>query len=684
MKISKSTEKSSSDRTKNSETIDTSRVVDFARHNGILTLHLHKKPIPALILDVDENQDPIAPCPIYRIKTLLPFWNTDGETQLSILDKRVTSLLKYDGSCHFFLQIELEPSDDWIKAHPAECSINLVKSNQDFSFVSWGSTLWKKEASSALLAFLRHIEKQHWANRCAGIQISAGELGGWRTHKADLLPDSSPCMAEKFRVFAIDRYRRNEGVLRKAWLDSRAAFKIISCPNTFERSRANVGILRNPSKYRKLLDYYECLGETRNELLLHFVSIIRKETRGRILLGVGLTDPSNSGSRPESAEGYPEAVLDSSDIDYIVAIREQSFSKHALENSARLRTKFVFRTVRSNEDPKTISALAAADQCGLMLPAGTHDLPALISSHQRLLRPGTPLRKRTAESAIILDPTWAQYVGGDEEQAFKLLSFLFEDQMRALQSLGVSIELHLMSDLFHPKFPEYSVHFFLNSFYLSEAERRQVDARIKRSGKTGVWFWGAGVIGEDSITGDLGKQVCGQKLRLETGPISLSTRTADTKDAITRGMHMGSKYGSEKQIAPILTVSDKNCIRLGANSNNKTVSSVIRHKEWTSVVFGTLPIPARVLQNILRESECHLTLENSAEKLEIAADSAILACRARNEIAANISLPGVSDVQDGYTGEYLATGLTQLAVNIKAEDAVFFLLKPSRKTEHFD
>src|SRR5262249_360595 len=157
-------------------------------------------------------------------------------------------------------------------------------------------------------------------------------------------------------------------------------------------------------------------------------------------------------------------------------------------------------------------ATALTYQAGCILPAevAPETLKRMQEVGEKALRVPANVRKRAAQVAVILDFSANLYTSNTS-----LITATCNGQLDQLALAWIPFDLYMLADLFHSGFPDHKVTLFLNTFYLSEAERRKVDARVKRSGQTAVWLWAGGIIGEEGIRAEMGQRCCGQKMRLE-------------------------------------------------------------------------------------------------------------------------------------------------------------------------
>ena len=537
------------------------RAAEIKTQNSERTLFLNGKPTAPALRDVKAgNKVKTAGNPgLYRLRNVGLGWTAAQSFDYAEMDGRIEALLTADSDAHFLLEINVDAPDWWLAANPAEQAAFCLPAPDDSKAsdaASWASAKWRNETNRALTQLVRHVRNAKWSERCAGYQIAAGEGGAWRHPQADRLPDIGPRMTERFIQFAQEKYRRNEGVLRKEWFDAKIQFQRIACPSAREREQAFYGAFRNPLRSRRLLDYYECFASAQNDAALLFCETVKKTTEGAALAGLAYAAFPGYDTPAEDGTQYPDAVMDSEFVDFFLAPERPNKFPYLPMASLALRGKFVFNAEKNPLPGKAF------------VPA-----PVAVVADFAALSYLRPAELWAAEAAL----------GG---------------QLRELERGGVAYDLYALSDIFHAQTPNHKVWIFPNAYYLSEAERRRIDARIKRSEQTAIFFWGVGLCGETGINAEFGQRLCGQKLRLEANESNLRVRNANESDAIMENQKLKASFGSERAAAPTVTVSDKSIVRLGANADNKTNFSVMRFPQWTSVYCGAAPLPASVVQNL--------------------------------------------------------------------------------------
>ena len=666
---------------------------DCRLHNGAPALHRNGKPLHAIFLDLLPASSPAAITEaseagvhLYRLLGADLGWNGMGQFDYAPLEARLQALFAADPNAAFLLEVAVDAPRWWLAAHPEERAVYCEQEGTD-PVVSWASRRWMTEAGNALARLVRFISVSGYGRGCIGYQLGAGVQGEWRLPHAQNLPDIGPRMTEAFRTYAREKYRRNAGLLKKAWGDTRPDFELITCPNAWERSKGDFGIFRSPQRSRRVGDYHECFAETQNRAALHFCATVKRASEGLALVGLAYATTPNIAAIPEDGHVYPEAVLDAPEVDFFVApgYRADPLLLRAATGSVRLRDKLLLVSPAPGVPPDVATALAATQEAGLCLPAQTptETLKLALRLASESLRAPSKLRKPTAQVAVVVDMAAACHLAAGKTAPTPLFNSMLTELFRELNRLGVPYDVYQLGDLFHPKFPDHKVTLFPNMFYLTEPEQRRVDARVKRSDQTAIWFYAPGLLGEDGADGANVQSVTGMKTRLELEETNLRVRIAVSDDPLTWGYHAGSHFGMEKAFSPTVQLADKHLTRLGANSNNKTNFAVFRFPQWNSIVFGVFPVPRTLLRNALRAAGVHLYLDTGDADMAVLANAHMVAFHSAKPGTYTLSLPGSFLVKDAHTGKILTPAATEITTTLTANGTAVYELSPlkARRTE---
>lgn len=702
---------------------------EFRLYNGARTLFINGKPKPAVLCDVHEEttatqittavENGIS---LFRVRRVALGWEGINKLDYKKLTARIQSIVNTSEDCVFILEVVVDAPSWWLRDHESEASgfclspsltsagsvrrekVRLSERSEpseaangdtpsETFYASWASKRWLNDTGEALIKLAQFVTKGEWAQKCIGYQVACGEDGRWQHAEAARLPDVGLRMTDRFRNFCVEKYRRNTGLLRKGWDDPRADFDRIKCPDAYERRYADLGMLRDPLRSRRMMDYFECYYGAQNEAALYFCDLLKKVTQNRALVGLAYAAPFGRNIIAEGGQGLPEAVFDSPDVDFFVDAPLQGSNVYAsaFSGSLALREKFLFHQSNPvqtvlNDTVLFEAAVASSQLAGLIVPVttGKDDLVKIIKLNERGLNAPSNLNKRTAQIAVIADAMGPTYLGGKDELKSEWNNSFFVEQMGEISKLGATCDLYLLSDLFHPKFHDYKVYIFLNTLYLSEAERRRIDARVKRSNQIVIWLWGPGILSETGVDEEAAQKLIGLKLRVEKKETSMRVRVVEGNDALTWGFHVGTTFGPERAVIPTLTVGDKTAIQLGANTDNKTVFGVRREEEWTSIHFGVLPVPATLLRNAARAGGVHLYADTALTEEQVVANGRLIAITSKKGGVSQLSLPAPHEIQEIRTDlhkEKLEAG-SDVSLKLAAGETRYLEIRPiPRKRE---
>jgi hypothetical protein len=655
-------------------------------YNGASALHQNGKPLPGVFLDLLPDSTPGAISEaagagvhLYRLLGVSLGWNGMAQFNYATLEARLQSLYSSDPDACFLLEVAVDAPPWWLAAHPEERAVYCEQEGTD-PVVSWASRRWMTEAGNALARLVRYIGASAYGRACIGYHLGAGLQGEWRLPFAHNLPDIGPRMTEAFRNYAREKYRRNPGLLKKAWGDTRPDFDALTCPNAWERSKGDYGIFRSPERSRRVGDYHECIADAQNRAALHFCATVKRASDGLALTGLAYATVPNVTAIPEDGHIYPESVLDSVDVDLFVApgFRADPLTLRMVTGSVRLREKFLLVAPAPGAPPDLATAIAATHQAGLCLPAQTpvDALKLALRVATESLRAPSKLRKRVSQVAVVVDMAAACHLAAGKSAPTALFNSMLTELFRELNRLGVPFDVYQLGDLFQPKFPDHKVTIFPNMFHLSEAEHRRLDGRVKRSEQTAIWFYAPGLLGETGADATHIQGLTGMKARLEVEETSLRVRIAESNDPLTWGYHAGSHFGMEKALSPTVTLADKKLTRLGANSNNKTSFAIFRFPQWNSVVFGAFPVPRTLLRNALRAAGVHLYLDTGDADIAVVADARTIALHSGKAGTYTLSLPGSFMVKEARTGKMVAAATTEITTTLPVGGTSVYELTP--------
>lgn len=290
----------------------------------------------------------------------------DGAAQ-TLADMKL--LLDAAPDAYIMLRLVVNPSADWINAHPDEqvrfndgsrepviCSSAGDKPLD--GMISFASESWRREGKEALLAYLEELQASPMFDRVIGVFLSAGGTGEWyypgenRMHneKKGTYADFSEPFRREYSAFLKRKYG-TEAALRRAWNRPDASFDAPLIPdmtdrkfiyevdrqvadglaheesvaytlgktiNTDARNPANIGVFLNANEYFHTADFFAALNEATANTIVHFAKTV-KEFSPDVLVGAfygynGCVDYFGA----SHTTGVP-TIIDSGAVDFLAA-----------------------------------------------------------------------------------------------------------------------------------------------------------------------------------------------------------------------------------------------------------------------------------------------------------------------------------------------------------------------------
>ncbi len=200
----------------------------------------------------------------------------------SVVDVFLGHLLELNPDACFMPRVHINPPIWWKEANPDELieyGLEAPKSKFDIirkgdyelseggfyyrtSIEMWeasfASQKWRQDTANMLRAFVQHIEESPLRSRMIGYMPTTGRTGEWNSYGPDFIPDYSQPM------------RRACGTV----------------PDVKERLNTTFGLLRDPQKENRVIQFYQTYHDTIADTALLMCRTIKEETRDRVIVGV--------------------------------------------------------------------------------------------------------------------------------------------------------------------------------------------------------------------------------------------------------------------------------------------------------------------------------------------------------------------------------------------------------------
>ncbi len=221
---------------------------------------------------------------------------------LSLIRRQIAGVTDIVPEPGVMIRLHLNAPDWWCHKYPEECvgyadtepdkekywglTRPLAGENLRPFRASFYSKKWKQWALSHLEAFCRELSETSEGQSVIGIQLSNGVYGEW--HQFGFLqhdPDTGPAAREAFVEFLQKKYK-DLSSLHKAWGQHLGNWDEIQAPNTPERETIDEGILRDPSKRRWVIDYFQFLHDETGDLIVDLAAKIKESWPREIVTAV--------------------------------------------------------------------------------------------------------------------------------------------------------------------------------------------------------------------------------------------------------------------------------------------------------------------------------------------------------------------------------------------------------------
>lgn len=639
-------------------------------------------------------------------------WIGPDTYDYTAFDKEVETFVNADRDCYIFPRLAVSPPRWWYDLHPDEMN---VYDDGEKEGVSLASIIWRKEAGEALRRLIRHaIEGMH-GDHFIGFQITGGvnEWFYW-TRK---LPDFSGPALISFRGWLRGKYQNDVEELRRRWGRRDIDFDTITIPTKEQRMSSDLGLFRDPSRNAAVADFYQFLSEITAEALLFFCKVVKEVTRDRIV-GAFYGYLLNATGFPYYSQHWGHnalmKVLESPEIDFLCApyqyhdrgpggvdglqapvdmvklygklwLTECDHFPHSWRHGLA-KTLNETLDIHKRDFAHNLVRGVGLWWMDLWPEGGWYDNPEILRLISRLKKIGEASLKLDRSTkgdgvAVIIDAETPFHLKLGTEL---LKPLVFDQLIHELYRIGTRIDIYLHEALANPNMPEYKLYIFLNTFYLTQKERKVIRERVQKDGKTAVWVFCPGFLSEDGFSTEAIRELTGMKIGFHEVRTFFEKATplfitiTDFEHPITSNLPV-TTFGTSTNVGPIFYTLDPGVRVLGKLlvhqhwvTGEEWPGFCIREaSDWRSVFIAVPKIPVSILRNIARYAGVHIYSEDNDI---VYANQYFLAIHSRKPGTKTIRLPGFTHVYDIMSETYVARDVNEFTVKIgKNETRLFFL-----------
>lgn len=676
-----------------------------------------------------------------------PHWTKDGfggmAYQTAVLDRALSLAPR----AALLPRLFYTAPDWWTAEHPEECVVytnpgvlppNRAAACGAIPRISYASEAFRRAGGDAYRAAVDFLHRRY-GRRLMGVHVAGGpwsehfawdaltQLGSAPLAKAGFSDASRP-MTARFRTFLRARYAGDVARLRDAWQDPAVTFETAAVPPMEARLRLDVnGVWRDPARGRRVPDYFACMNAATVETLDHFAGIVKDVSKGALptLAFYGYTQDERwtiECDHRAIAQAYRSPHLDmfSAPHTYHRRAPGEDGAMRCYLASAALHGKLFIdegddMTHLEQLKPRPDSRCAATNLfesvnllyrefgnavthgVGLWymdLTRNTFRHPALVEAVGRMRRAADLAlvhdRAHRSEVAVVSNVESEFYMGYRRTEANSMGDMLYHQQMGAFHRAGAPFDWYLVEDLDAVQARNYKVVVFLDCQYLTEAQRRQVDA-LKNGGRTLVFFHAPGYVSETGLSRARMEAVCGVKTKpgtvrgvcsavdAATGRewgcgLSWSRRPSDGLALRPRGVRVRTPGTAQRGL--FLPAEGRTLMTGVGDLAGTPVAVEAAQAGWTSV-FSALPALAPdVLRRLYRAAGVHVYTDAD---VVLSANAAWVMLHARAKGVYDVRLPRrAARVTDVTSGRVLATDADRVRCPLEPFQTAVLLLDGTR------
>ncbi len=684
-------------------------------------------------------------------------WTGPEEYDFSGIDRKLDKYLSIAPDALFIPRILLTPGDWWCEQFPEDITMRDDGSPAGMfgrpCHPSLASEHYRELSYKAMKAFINYVESKYGDN-ILGYQPGNGFGGEWLMFNSfwEARPgrpapqkfgveDYSPVAREAFRIWLKNKYG-NARKLRRAWNDQKVTFETAEPPGEVERYSPTHGIFFDPAKGMRVPDFFSFFNDITADVLLENCRWVKELTGGRKIVGVfygylwcnfpnlsvnhtghlglqrvlesGYVDflaspytydnkqiggPNNSQTLPENALLHGKLYLNEVDTETHLHQRQWRWGNSLNNPTTWEETKALL--IRDY-------AYSMTKGFGLWwtdLHGGNFQDKDILDLIRQLKE--TDEQYLTADKgsdpgiAVILDEETFKYFG-DGEPLFNAL--LTAQKQWQLGFTGAPWEPYLLTDIGNPDMKDYRVYIFLNTFRVTDRQRKEIHRKLRRNRATAVWVYAPGYIRDEGLSLSAMSELTGIHLKEDSSAGELRIEITNFDHPYTNNLEKGFVYGTDVnvdsiirwydhriylkdprdpplrrdlpgfRISPRFYSDDNQAVVLGELAGPDKAGLVVKKQAsgWTSVYSAAPIIPSGLIRNIARESGAHIY--SSSDDVVYANQSA-LAVYSPGGGMRMIQLPDRYKVTDLLEQEVLADGAMELPVHFKKNESVLLALE---------
>ncbi len=670
----------------------------------------------------------------------------DGSVDPSAIEKEADAVLAREPGALLILRTCLRAPNWWLDAHPDE-AIQFDRDvrrytglwyhfGEGYRDASYGSDLWLELLTGAYDRLCRHLHARY-EGRFILYQFGMGScgenhpIGACAPDGRWFCADFSLAMTRCFRRWLRARYG-TDAALQAAWSQPDVTIHGAVPPPRLERLRTDRFTFRDPRR-AWVADYLECFADRIEEIVITICGSIKRATNWESLAGSHLGALMDAGfhaylynqvctNKFRRALAHPDVDTFTSPASYDNRVPGGDSTSMMPVGSVLLHNKLIFqdqdtRTFHIPEAARRgyiLGAIAADERetVGVLkrdigqavirgygfwwhaMVPGMYDHPAIQDCIGRL----SEIARRSLRFPRGVPPGVAIVV--DEESAFHqqnanrlFYPMLYYQRQYYWGRSGVAWNVYLHNDLERPEFPDHRFYWFLNTFFLTDAEMESIEQRVKRNGNVVLWTYAPGIQSSAGLDLKRVERLTGFRLRsaeVEALPrVTLTQRdhpfARDDRpagvvhryrdpEAMPTFVGAGPMGNDDRAgiFGPLIYVDDPEAETLGELDPLQVPGFCLkRFREWTSIFLSAPMIHHFVLRNIARWAGLHVYSDGNDVLLP---GRSFLTLHARAAGEKRVRLVEPADVYECYEGRLIGRNIREFTDALGRFDTGFYFV----------
>ena len=226
---------------------------------------------------------------------LTDIWQGLNTYDFRKLDTALELLATIDPEAIFILDVGLYMPEWWLEAYPEEASAYFegTRRNTYDDVQALASKRWLTDALVPVKAIFDHIRKTGYADRIWAFNLTNGRGSEWfwggasagtDFYRKRAHPGFSPADYRTFRAMLRERYKTDEALAR-AWNMPGVTIENAKMPDPPLRRKGSVGILFDPRKDARLMDWFRFRNDSLAEAINFFGRSFKELTGNGPLVG---------------------------------------------------------------------------------------------------------------------------------------------------------------------------------------------------------------------------------------------------------------------------------------------------------------------------------------------------------------------------------------------------------------